>query len=627
MSARNKRMPMLPLMSVVTGALLLSPVVLAQSVPPRAAPQPLMPPSSAADAVPSTPSASGISKGALEELGADRIGLLDESSGALPDTMWDGSDPIFVRAILPRLPRKMNSLAMRRLAHNMLLPQSRQPQAASDPFAVEAAEGAPGESVAPAETAAWLLEARVTALAAMGDWQNVAALLELVPMDRMTGPLEKLKVDAMLATDKTDAACTEAQAALARTADDHWQKLQVFCQFNANQTSAAQLGLSLLREQGVEAPAFFWAADLIQGNRPLTPNGLQRLTPLELAMLRKAGRTFPDAVVRDGDPTLLRVLAQMPVPAVEDEKLNDTEKKDRARLMQEARIVVAERAVAAGALDPEDLRALYLALDLSQDAQPPQLAQATADSVRARAHMYQLAKAQTVPAAQAEVIARAVELTRADRGEKGPDLVVVGRVYAPLLTEFTPAPDLIWFSGHAARALLAAGVPDKAAAWFDLARQMARTSIEAAEIADGLWALEHLGGIGASSGVTPQAIRSWQATVPGPVAIASRERLLNLLAALGDAVPAAEWLPVISAPTKPIDAVHPPVHVWQGLALAARDARLGDAVALALVALGEEGPHRSSPLTLHRVIESLMVAGRDKEARALALEAALVQGL
>jgi hypothetical protein len=620
-------MPRLSPIGALIGSLLISPAVLSQPGPARGAPQPLMPPASTVETAPSTPTASGITKGALEELGADRIGLLDESSGALPDTMWDGSDPIFVRALLPRLPRKMNSLAMRRLAHGMLLPQSRQPQAASDPFAVETDSAAPGEAVAPAETAAWLLEARVVALAAMGDWTNVAALLELVPVDRMTAVLEKIKVDAMLATDKTGAACTEAQAALARAAAEHWQKLQVFCQFNANQTSAAQLGLSLLREQGVDAPAFFWAADLIQGNRPLTPNGLQRLAPLELAMLRKAGRPFPDAVVRDGDPTMLRVLAQMPPPAVEDEKLNDAEKKDRARLMQEARIVVAERAVAAGSLDPEDLRALYLALDLSQDAQPPQLAQATADSVRARAHMYQLAKAQTVPAARAEVIARAVDLARADRGDKGPDLVVVSRVYAPLLAELAPAPDLIWFSGHAARALLAAGLTDQAAAWVDLARQMARTSIEAAEIADGLWALEHLGALGASSDVTPQAIRSWQATVPAPAAIVSRERLLNLLAALGDPIPAAEWLPVISAPTKPIDAVHPPAHIWQGLALAARDARLGDTVALALVALGEEGPHRSSPLTLHRVIESLIVAGRDGEARALALEAALVQGL
>jgi hypothetical protein len=196
-----------------------------------------------------------------------------------------------------------------------------------------------------------------------------------------------------------------------------------------------------------------------------------------------------------------------------------------------------------------------------------------------------------------------------------------------MLAEFVPSPDLIWFSGHAARGLLAAGVADKAAVWMDLTRQMARTSIEAAEIADGLWALEHVGTLGAPVAATPQNIRSWQATVPGPTAVAARERLLNLLTALGDPIAAAEWLPVISSPTKPIDGAHPPAHVWHGLTLAARDQRLGDVVVLALVALGEGGPHRASPLTLHHVIANLMTAGRESDARALALEAALVQGL
>ncbi|MSO96832.1 MAG: hypothetical protein EXR11_01235 [Rhodospirillaceae bacterium] len=632
MSVSNKRLNICYRTLLGGAALLLTAPAWGQAAPPRAAPLTLMPPAAQAPVAAPASVTPGITVGTLDEVGTDRIGLIDESSGALPGTMWQDSDPVFVRSILPQIPRKMPSLAMRKLAQRLLLPQAKQPEAKSDPFALDvtptAAEPPTGEAqTAAAQQSAWLLEARLNALAAMGDWNSVAALLELVPQDRVSEAMARLKVDGLLVEGKTDAACTEAQAALARQPDTHWQKLLVFCQFATKQTSAAQLGLSLLREQGVEDPAFFWAAELLQGNRPLTPNGLQRIAPLELAMLRATGRAFPDAVVRDGDPTMLRVLAEMPLPAIEDEKLTEAEKKDRARLMQDSRIVTAERAAAMGALDPEVVRTLYVALDLSQDTQPVQLAQATADNVRARAYMFQIAKAQTVPTARAEVMAKAIDLARADKGEKGPDLVTVARIYAPFLSELTPSPDLIWFAGHAARGLLAAGARDAALPWFELTRQMSRTSIEAAGIADGLWAVEHMAEKGSRGNITPQNIRAWQATIPAAGAIAPRERLLNLLMSLGDPISATDWLPVVTAPVKHAAMTPLSSHLWHALSLAARDANLGDTVALALVALGDDGPTGASPLTLNKVIESLMIVGREDDARALAAEAALVLGL
>ena len=160
-------------------------------------------------------------------------------------------------------------------------------------------------------------------------------------------------------------------------------------------------GLSLLREEGLNDPVFFWAADLMQGLKSPVPVITQRLAVLELAMLRAAGRAFPDVIARDGDPTVLRVMAAMPAPPPEEEKLSPAQKKERARAAQEARIVLSERAVAAGVLDPDMLRARYLDLDPGQDAKPEQISEATPDSVRARVLMFQMAQKQDSAAARA----------------------------------------------------------------------------------------------------------------------------------------------------------------------------------------------------------------------------------
>jgi hypothetical protein len=60
---------------------------------------------------------------------------------------------------------------------------------------------------------------------------------------------------------------------------------------------------------------------------------------------------------------------------------------------------------------------------------------------------------------------------------------------------------------------------------------------------------------------------------------------------------------------------------------AAKNRRVGETAALALVALGEDGPGNTAVTSVQHVIESLRLAGRDSDARALAVEAALVLGL
>ncbi|MCB2107521.1 MAG: hypothetical protein KDE14_07465, partial [Rhodobacteraceae bacterium] len=350
----------------------------------------------------------------LRDLGIDRIGLMDEFSGGLPASMWAASDPDFVRFALANLPTRVHARAMRTLSRRLLLPGAAPPtrqdyfSTAGSMFGATPLPVLPagsdstvdGETATDESSANWLFEARLDALTAQGAWSDAVALVTLVPVDRQSEKYFKVRADTALVDGNVDAACTEASAGLARTADPYWQKLQVFCQFSAGQNSAAQLGLTLLREQAVQDDEFYWAAELLQGNRPLTPNGLRTLAPLPLAMLKFAGRPLPDGVLRYGDPTALRVAAQMKPAEPDDEKLTDEERAARMKSALEAQIVLAERAIEVGSLDPQVLRDLYAAVDFSQDPEPPQLTQITPGNVRGRAFIYQLAASQTVPTAR-----------------------------------------------------------------------------------------------------------------------------------------------------------------------------------------------------------------------------------
>lgn len=580
------------------------------------------------DAMPAEEAAGpAISSSALEAPSTDRIGLIDEASGGFSADMWRGTDLELLRRLLPQLPRRMDSLAQRRLARSLLL-SAAAPPTSSGPAAPPVIGADDTTSpVPPAPPAQWLLETRLIGLAAIGDWDDALALMDLVPDDQMTEGLRKLRADGSLIRGRTNDACAEAQAALGTSSDPYWQKIQVYCNFANNQASAAALGLSVLREQGVQDPLFFWAVDLLNGNRRLSPPNLGRPEPVHLMMLAKAGGPVPDALVQGGDPTTLAVVAGIAPPADEkNDKTPAAQRAERRKLAEESRVVVAERAVSAGTLEAERLRLLYRQMNL-KDEPPPALASVTVATVRERVHLFQTALAQNVPAARAEVIGRAIELTRADRGRQGPDLITVGQVYAPLIQEIPPSPELVWFSGAAARALIAGGDLAKGREWLALARSMARTSIEAGQIADGLWPIDRLLTEGAPSRLPPQALQAWRETVAQDRRSEYQGVLLNILTAVGEPITASDWLSAMDNSPPEVTMLVTPPRIINGLNLAQREKRVGETAVFALLALGDEGPSSVEPAAIQDVIHGLMAVGREHDARALAVEALLVEGL
>ena len=620
---------------------------------------------------------------AIRELGdvsSDSLGLTDAFTGGLPVSMWQGTSKELVDLLMPSLPTSVTSQAVRDLTKRLLLSVARPPEdSVTEDVFVDMSAIVPSSigfvqndstvndvgleaGLLNQEPDLGILERRISQLAAMGDWLNVRALVELVPSTSQTESILKIRTDLALVEGGVDSACAEAGERLFVSEETYWQKVFAFCQLRDGNVAAAFLTIDLLREQGIDDPAFFWAAELMSGNRPITPNGLRRLTPLQLAMLRGAGRPFPTQLVRLGDPTLLRVLAEAEPLFIAEPDEDELVIFKRMRDALDLRLEASERAVALGALDPEVLRNHYRSEIFEEDlieeevsefseltAQPvapvDNVEQTTfsptventdepdldlddfpVNTVLARARLFKLAEAQSIPTARAEVISRAIDYARADRGRNGPDVGAMGLIYAPLLKDLVPTGDLVWFAGNAARALVAAGELEAGNEWLELTKTYARTSIEAADVSAAIWPVERQLQPSVTNRFTPLRFKRWEATRPQSRLQSDKTLVLTTLTALGETVTNADWMSLMERDVRQ-SASFPSPHIWNGLNNAAANQRVGETVLMALIALGNDGPAGASPIVLSHVISALTRIGLEDEARRFAVEAAITYGL
>jgi len=517
------------------------------------------------------------------------FGLLDPAHGGLGRDMWAGSEAGLVQRLLPALPVTPPSRAMRRLQERLLLSVALPPQPNSE------AQPVPSLSLA-------LLRLRAEKLAAMGASEAVLQLLAQVPGDSLTGDLEHLRLNAMLLTQSPQAVCGE-MAQFRRGDDPSFARLRIFCALVAGRGEDAAAALDIARDQGLADPLLESATDLVRGRSAREIEHLPQPTPLSLALLRLVNKPIPADAAQTRDAALWRPILQGDAPV-------------------EARLLAAEKAEAAGVIETEVLRQAYnsvaftreeLAAPLSADRGP-----------RSRALLFRAAQVQSAPLARAEIMARALSAAR----EQG-QYFTAARVYGPMVAHLKPAPDLVGFSGHFARMLFAIGDYPAARYWLFLARQHGADLPEAANSAARLWALQRLSEAADDAPYQRGALAAWRkATADGtPDQVGRRtEVVFGLLDAMGHEVGDEAWLSLMDDRTE-ITATVPHPALWQVMRISAEKLRLGETVMLGLISLGPEGPGAAEPTNLYRVIASLRLIGLEDEARALAIEAAIANGV
>lgn len=539
----------------------------------QSGPTPLRP--TAPVAMPERRAPSGFAVEPLKAPDVQGIGILDLKHDGFGLEMWDGTPRALVAKLLPALPARTPSPALRNLMRRLLL----------------------SAAAPPAGSGQGILLRRVERLWAMGEVEGMLKLLDAVPPAALDGALLRFRIDGLLLQGDTKAACAQLPAARrGADADGTVAQLSAFCDALAGRLAEASLTADWLNERNLGDPAFFAALEALTGT-PGDIISLPQPRALHLAMMKAARLALPADAASGNEPAILRAVAA-----------------DEGAAM-EARLIAAEKAEFVGALDTEALRGLYSAVTFGHEAADRPLEDAASDAGwRSRALLFRIAQMQTAPAARAELIAKALQLA-----VKQGHFTASARLYAPLVEGLTPSPELAGFAPTAVRAMLAAGRRELAAAWVPLC----------APNGPPVWPLLRLMEAHEDDPPAPGQLSAWlRQRTPLPPDLARRQAtlLFGLLDALGERVRSEDWLELMDGPSLVTTTIPQPA-LWHGQRIAAEDLRLGETVLLALVSLGEGFPGDLDPTVVYRIVGALRLVGFDDEARAIALEAALAHGV
>jgi hypothetical protein len=559
-------------------------------VPLEGAPSALQTAPAALQTAPAVPGRAVIEVNPLGDISLDSIGVLGPNNGGFAQDMWRGTDRTVVESLLARLPGDIRSPTLRDLARRMLLTIATPPVVPSG---------------APPPRGSNLLVARASRLAAMGEVDGLNELMAVVPSRLDNEDLARVRVDGLLVAQENDEACRQIRnGIIAYKAGPYWQKAMVFCNMAAGDTDKVMLGVDLLRELGAaDDPVFLTLASAAAGGTADVPADAP-LSPLHLAMLGTAGQPIPPAAVAQASPALLVAIARSPKADIQ------------------VRAHAAELATAAGLLTGEALAQIYGAFTFT----PEQLGNAistfqSGPGPMARAMLYQAARAQNLPATRAEVLRVALRPSGAAEVYQA-----VVRAFLPLLLEVPATSELAWFAGTAGRALYAAGQFEAASAWLALGRQEAILNPQAATAVAALWPYSRLAGDTAMT--TAGSLASWSG-MGGPAGDTAQARRQSLLRAAFQALGEQDSLPwstiatAADVPARPL----PAAALLYALQDASESQRVGETVLLVLVVLGTAGPADSHVMALSGAIAALNRLGFEQDARALAIEAALANGV
>lgn len=537
-----------------------------------------------------TPAVEGVGPGvqvdSLGRVDPDSVGTLTVAEGGFGETLWQDTSRRLVDDLLPQLPTQVNSATLRDLERRLLL-------SAAPPPAGE-------------DSGMRLIVVRVGLLASMGAVEDAVALLEAAPERNGNADLVRLETDLHFLANDNARACAMTAATIREDDAPYWQKALSFCQVLAGDADKASLGVSLLRELGENDPMFFALFDaLLAKGSGRTIDSMADASPLHLAMARAAGVQLPADVVANDRPAVLRAVATMPNASVD------------------LRLDAAERAERSGALSAETLRQIYAALEFTEEQLANPLSQAEAESGPvSRALLYRTAVVQTVPTAQAEAVAQALEL-----GRTGGRYASVARVFLPILQKIPASADLIWFAPAAIRALLITGEYELAEAWFRVLRTSAMFNAETQTAAILLRPIMRLGGLVDPADWQRDSLRDWFRLAGGTADGRDHAGLmLAMFDAVGETAPAGMWEELLEGSMR-VTAPVPQPALWFQLRDAASERRIGETILLSLITLGNGGVSGSDPLTLRDVIARLRAIGLEYEARALAIEAVITAGL
>ena len=536
----------------------------------------------------------------LTNLDPAGMGLLTPANGGFAPDLWKGSDRDIVIGLMQAIPANTASPTMQLLLRRLTLSVATPPKG----------EG----STLP------YLQARIERLYQAGGLRYLIPLFEQLPSLVENSTLAKMQTEIALLAGNTSDACALAEMANYRHEDVFWVQMQAFCQADSGDYSGASFALDMAQELGdvdrdwASVMRFLAVAeDQRDGRTPKIKDDAE-LTPLMLVSMRAAGVDVPPQAVGRASPVILQALA------VADSTPD------------EIRLMAGSLAHGQGALSNRALARVYGAISIPAD----RLDQAKVlddddNSALAGATLYQAAGQATDALLRLQLLDMIWSRSLTNGG-----LVNAAQMTGKLTQAITPNTSLSAGAATAARVLIANGDVTRAMGWYQVLRSAA-DSRDANAITDliGLWPLMQMAA-GSSQVPWSKDLLDWwwqaQAMHPGPVRYTRGLWVFSIFEALGQRVPAAYWSSLAAMENLPDDRrVSDDKTVSSANLLRLRDAtrrgQKGETVMLALICLGEDGPAKVDPAVLDEVMRSLNSVDLAQEARSLALEAMIGNGL
>jgi len=511
----------------------------------------------------------------LGVVGVDTTGTLTAAEGALPVDMWRDTPRSLIDELLQRLPGDTPSPATRSLMRRLLLTGAAMPPG----------EAEPGR----------LLDDRASALWRMGATESLLELIAAVPPDRRSPRLWRLETNGHLLAGNASAACRTAEDQIAADPGDYWQEVTGFCQALAGDRDGALLTVALLAERGADVVAYRALIEALASGRGAIPKDVEP-TPLNMAMLRAAGRS-PDAKV--AEPADLAVL----VTIARAESFAET-----------LRLAAAERVAAIGLLPAEELYPL-----LGDTRQPMAGFRGAPARTPPKSTVAVLREMLASGQDRDDPAAAAVQVLTA--GLNNGDWLQAAHLVAPWLSSAMPETQPPASARAIAPALLVLGERARTEAWLDGLAGNGGGDTAAAATLQALLPLARIARLRQAQAWNVESLARWRHAEQGRTASRLREeRALAMLQATGEAIPDPLWRSLLQNSAQ-VPGIELDAAFRAQLTRAGGARRVGETALLALVGLGREGPQILGTSSLELVVSSLRAAGLEADARALAVEA------
>lgn len=457
------------------------------------------------------------------------------------------------------------------------------------------------------------IEARLDLLEALGNAKGYAELLLALPASHDWSPLARHFANAYLIDGKITDACDLANQQREQDTDPYWLKLIAFCDAASGNRAGVDFQLGILEEITRVEPSFYMLIDqiLVEAEQPpgavlpapVTMPSAIRIDVLEATMARLARVKIEQLGTEGVNPLAVEMMIGLP------------------GVLAEAKTDLIGLAVRRGWING-DMFALYArTVEATEEAVITAENMAEADSsFLVDATFAKAAVMSTDPAVKAEALARVWSRLEAQNYR-----VLGARGLYALLGEDVPAPNAT--AAVLARSAIAAGNYVLADEWF---RALRSQSVGADGDVDAqLLDLVPLMALGSGSDLSLNAAllqRWWDAQADNEKRYEQANLLFTLLEALGREVSEDAWAWLEAGPVTLAGSSTAPAQ-WRRFLLAARSADKPALLAALFRLFSDGGPATVSSSLAGSVVGTLVAQGFEQEAKAIATEMLIGQGL